>query len=196
MRIVVTGGIGCGKSTVCTALLKHLPDYHLVSADQMVRDLYANHDLFRAGLVTRFGTTDRRTISGIVFADAARRADLEALSWLYLAREVDALLLRENIIFEFPLFFENPRWVGWPDAVVVLGCDAAVQRQRVMARDGVTEESLARILAAQLPPEEKRRRADIYLDTTGSLESVLEAVSHLPAQLAQIAPKTKNEQIL
>lgn len=189
MRIVITGGIGCGKSTVCSALQALMPDHELVSADQMVRDLYANSAPFRAGLVDRFGTTDRRAISAIVFADPARRADLEALSWVYLEREADAVFQRQDVIFEFPLFFESRKWIGLPDAVVVLGCDAAVQRQRVLARDNITEEALQRILAAQMPLAEKIRQADIHLDTSGSLPDVLAAVAGLPEQLRKLPQK-------
>jgi len=194
MRIVVTGGIGTGKSTVCRALQQRMPGYTLVSADDMVRNLYANSAAFRAELVTRFGTTDRKVISGMVFADDARRADLVALSWVYLAPEVESLFCRDGIIFEFPLFFEHPHWVGRPDAVVVLGCDAQTQRQRVLARDGITEAALARILAAQLPLEEKVRQADIYLDTSGTLAAVLDAVDKLPLQL--LALKLQKEGVL
>lgn len=189
MRVVVTGGIGSGKSTVCRALQQRMPGHILVSADDMVRDLYAKSAEFRAELMARFGTVDRKTISGLVFADDARRADLVALSWVYLAKEVDALFGQPNIIFEFPLFFEHPHWVGRPDAVVVLGCDAQTQRERVLARDGIPEEALARILAAQLPLEEKVRQADIYLDTGGPLGSVLQAVDKLPVQLRKITHK-------
>jgi dephospho-CoA kinase len=189
MRIVVTGGIASGKSTVCNALVQHMPGYVLVSADQMVRDLYADSVPFRAGLVERFGTTDRRAISALVFSDASRRADLEALSWVYLHQAVDALFEQQDIIFEFPLFFEHPHWLGRPDAVIVLGCDDASQRQRAMARDGLTEEAFTRIRAAQLPLAEKVRRADIYLDTGGTLASVLDAVAALPARLSQLKMK-------
>lgn len=186
MRIVVTGGIGSGKSTVCNALLQHLPGYELVSADQMVRDLYAHSAPFRAELVQRFGTTDRRAISARVFADAGQRANLESLSWVYLKQAVDALFARQDIIFEFPLFFEHPHWLDRPDAVIVLGCDDATQRQRVMARDGLTEEAFARIRAAQLPLAEKVKRADIYIDTSGTIQSVLDVVATLPARLSQL----------
>ena len=189
MRIVVTGGIGCGKSTVCAALQAHLPGHVLVSADQMVRDLYAHNVQFQAGLVERFGTCDRRSISTVVFADPARRADIEALSWVYLEREVNRVLEQENIIFEFPLFFESRKWIGWPDAVVVLGCAADVQRQRVLARDGISAEAFGRILAAQMPSEQKAKLADIYLDTSGSLDEVLAAVAALPAKLVDAAAR-------
>lgn len=188
MRIVVTGGIACGKSTVSNALLKHLPGYVLVSADQMVHDLYATNVEFQAGLMARFGTTDRRAISAIVFAAPERRADLEALSWVYLEREVDRVLAQENIIFEFPLFFESKRWIGRPDAVVVLGCDIDVQRQRAMARDGISADALARILAAQMPAAQKAVLADIYLDTSGTLDEVLAMVATIPGRLRSMMP--------
>lgn len=187
MRIVVTGSIGTGKSTVCQALLEHMPGYELVSADQMVHDLYANNTQFLEGLQSKFGTTDRKAIARIVFADRPKRVELEALSWAFLAQAVDALFLKENVIFEFPLFFEHPHWLGCPDVVIVLGCDEQTQRARVYARDGISVEAVDRILAAQLPQAEKAKRADIYLDTSGSRESVLAAVAALPAKLLHIS---------
>ena len=187
MRIVVTGSIGTGKSTVCQALLQHMPGYELVSADQMVHDLYANNAEFQAGLQSKFGTTDRKAIARIVFADRARRVELEALSWAFLAQAVDALFLKENVIFEFPLFFEHPHWIGCPDAFIGLSGDQQTQLTRVSARDGISVEAFDRILAAQLPQAEKANRADIYLDTSGSRESVLAAVAALPAKLSHIS---------
>ncbi|KVP17015.1 dephospho-CoA kinase [Burkholderia ubonensis] len=187
MRIVVTGGIGSGKSTVCKALHANLPGYELVSADQMVHDLYANNAQFRADLVKRFGTAERKEISLIVFANPERRVELELLSWAYLAQAVDAVFEKPDVIFEFPLFFEHPHWIGRQDAVVLVGCDEPTQRARVLARDGISAENFERIKQAQLPLAEKARQSDIYLDTSGTLESVLKAASGLPDQLSRLA---------
>ena len=191
MRIVVTGSIGTGKSTVCQALLQHMPGYELVSADQMVQALYANNAEFQAGLQSKFGTTDRKAIARIVFADRARRFEIVRLSRASPPQAFAALFLKENVIFEFPLFFEHPHWIGCPDVVVVLGCDEQTQRARVYARDGISVEAFDRILAAQLPQAEKAKRADIYLDTSGSRDSVLAAVAALPAQLTRFAASIK-----
>ncbi|WP_080413057.1 dephospho-CoA kinase [Burkholderia ubonensis] len=187
MRIVVTGGIGSGKSTVCKALHALMPGYELVSADQMVHDLYASNAQFRADLVKRFGTAERKEVSMIVFENPARRLELVTLSWAYLAQAVDAVFEKPDVIFEFPLFFEHPHWLGRPDAVVLVGCDEPTQRARVLERDGISADNFERIKRAQLPLAEKVEKADIYLDTSGSLDSVLKAVADLPEKLRSLA---------
>jgi dephospho-CoA kinase len=179
MKIVVTGGIGSGKSTVCQALITLLPGYELVSADEMVHDLYAQNAQFRAELAKRFGTAERKDVSAIVFANPGRRLELITLSWAYLAQAVETVFEKSNVIFEFPLFFEQPHWLDRPDAVVVVGCDDATQRARVMARDGISEERFEAIKRAQLPLEAKVKEADFFIDTTDRfmVESYISSVA-------------------
>jgi dephospho-CoA kinase len=190
MKIVVTGGIGSGKSTVCQALITRLPGYELVSADEMVHDLYAQNARFRAELVKRFGTAERKDVSAIVFANPERRLELITLSWAYLAQAVETVFEKNNVIFEFPLFFEQPHWLDRPDAVVVVGCDAATQRARVMARDGISEALFEAIKRAQLPLEEKVKEADFFIDTTDRfmVESYISSVAtRLKARAERLA---------
>jgi dephospho-CoA kinase len=190
MKIVVTGGIGSGKSTVCQALITRLPGYELVSADEMVHDLYAQNARFRAELVKRFGTAERKDVSAIVFANPERRLELITLSWAYLAQAVETVFEKNNVIFEFPLFFEQPHWLDRPDAVVVVGCDDATQRARVMARDGIGEEQFEAIKRAQLPLEEKVKEADFFIDTTDRfmVESYISSVAtRLKARAERLA---------
>jgi dephospho-CoA kinase len=170
MRIVVTGGIGSGKSSVSKELVKHMPGYELVNADQMVHDLYVGNAKFRAELVKRFGTAERKEIATIVFANPSRRVELEALSWAYLAQAVDAVFELPNVVFEFPLFFEHPHWLGQQDAVVLVRCAESVQRERVLARDGISAETFERIKSAQLPVDEKLKWADFAIDTTDGFD--------------------------
>lgn len=186
MRIVITGSIGTGKSTVSKALLSYMPGYELVSADDLVHTLYAYNAQFQADLLKRFGTAERKEISDIVFAQPQRRVELETLSWAYLVQEVETTFAKENVIFEFPLFFEFPHWRERPNAVVVVGCDEATQYARVAARDGISKEKLDSILKAQLPLAEKVKQAEIYFDTTGSLARVQKAVADLPHLLGLV----------
>jgi dephospho-CoA kinase len=184
MRIVITGSIGTGKSTVSKALHGFMPGYERVSADDLVHNLYAYNAQFQADLLTRFGTAARKEISDIVFAQPQRRVELETLSWAYLVQEVEATFAKENVIFEFPLYFEFPHWHGRADAVVVVGCDEATQFARVAARDGLSKEKFDNIIKAQLPLAEKVKQANIYLDTTGSLESVKATIADMPELLS------------
>jgi dephospho-CoA kinase len=166
MKIVVTGGIGSGKTTVCKRIVPLMEGYEFVSADEMVHALYAQNAQFRADLVKRFGTAVRKEVSAIVFANPERRLELITLSWAYLAQAVDAVFEKTNVIFEFPLFFEQPHWLDRPDAVVVVGCSEDAQRARVLERDGISEEAFERIKRAQLPLDEKVKEANFFIDTT------------------------------
>jgi dephospho-CoA kinase len=190
MRIVVTGGIGSGKSTVSKELIKHMPGYELVSADQIVHELYEQNARFKADLIKRFGTAERKEIAVIVFANPARRVELEVLSWAYLAQVVDAVFDMPNVVFEFPLFFEHPHWLGLQDAVVLVHCTESVQRERVLARDGISAENFERIRRAQLPVDEKLKRADFAIDTTDT-RSFEHNISNLAAQLKARAELTQ-----
>lgn len=183
MRIIITGTIGCGKSTVTQALLQHLPGYALVSADDLVRQLYDGPNEFTAEVLRLFGTANRKEVARIAFSDAARRAQLVALSLEMLGPVVDAVFARENVLFEFPLFYENPRWVHAADFVIALHCDEATQRARVKARDGLDDAAIDRVLAAQLSSQAKVALADADLDTGGTLEGTLVKTAALAKQL-------------
>lgn len=180
MRIVVTGNIGCGKSTVCQALLELLPGYSLVSVDDLARGLYQN-PAYLQRLTEWFGTTDRKEVARQAFADASKRKAIEDLSVELLSPAVDEAFSRDNVIIEFPLFYEKPFWIPDADYVLALGCDPAIQWERVRVRDGLSREAFERVVAAQLPTETKRSWADAYIDTGRPLVEVRAAVAGLVA---------------
>jgi dephospho-CoA kinase len=92
----------------------------------------------------------------------------------FLADNVDAPL----IVFDIPLLFEKAGKHGL-DAVLVVSASAGQQRERVLARPGMTEEKFERILALQVPDAEKRAQADYVIDTGVSLAETRHAVQQL-----------------
>jgi dephospho-CoA kinase len=68
------------------------------------------------------------------------------------------------LLFDIPLLFETGGETGF-DKVIVVSAPAAIQRERVLARQGMTEQKLDAILARQMPDDEKRKRADFVVDT-------------------------------
>jgi dephospho-CoA kinase len=178
----LTGGIGSGKSTVGRWFRdRGLP---VLDADQLARDVVAQGtpgladivDRFGSGVVTQEGDLDRKALATVVFGnDEARRA-LNAITHPRVAalfgEKTTALAEAGEPLacYEVPLLFE----VGLDKVlapVVVVVAPAAVQVERVVRRDGSTrEEALARI-ATQLPLEEKVRRADYVIDSTGTFEA-------------------------
>ncbi len=87
-------------------------------------------------------------------------------------------------VLDIPLLYETGA-EGRVDAVVVVSAPESVQRERVLARPGMTEEKFAAILSRQVPDSEKRRRADHIIDTSRGLDAAREQVAALLKQLAR-----------
>lgn len=182
MRFVVTGNIGCGKSTICQRLLAHLPGHRLVSIDAMVADLYQN-PAFQLELQDHFGTTDRKSIAQRVFHAPTERRWLEGLSQRFLREPVNDIFARGNVLIEFPLFFEIPYWIPDADYVVAVTCEPAVQLARVQARDNLSLAEAQKRCDSQLSMDAKAALAHAVIDTTLEVSD---------ADLAQIASQAQS----
>lgn len=182
MKIGLTGGIATGKSTVASMLLrKGAP---LVDADVIAREVVEPGSPVLSRVAERFGSDillpdgslNRKKLGAIVFADPAQRKALESLLHppiRALMKERMALLERQHpdkpVIVDVPLLYESGLEAMF-DAVMVVYVPAELQRERLKQRDGLTEEQAEQRLAAQLPIDEKRRRADIVIDNAGTLQ--------------------------
>jgi dephospho-CoA kinase len=194
MRIALTGGIATGKSTVRRRLaFRGVPT---IDADTLAHAAIAPGtpgwtavvDRFGPAVVTPGGPIDREALGAIVFADAAARADLEAIVhpavYQAIAQWFAALPAdTPRAVADIPLLFETGR-AGEFDVVVVTTCDAAEQLRRLVHRDGLTEEAARRRVAAQWPLAEKVRRADHVIDTGRPLAETEAAVDALLARLS------------
>jgi dephospho-CoA kinase len=90
------------------------------------------------------------------------------------------------VVFDIPLLYEGDRANEF-DAVIVVSAPAAVQRERALARPGMTREKFEAILARQVPDQEKRRRADFVVSTGVSLEDTRVAVKKVISELRRRA---------
>jgi dephospho-CoA kinase len=186
IRLAITGSIGMGKSTV--ARMFERAGIPLFDADAIVRDLQTNDPELIAGIGRRFpgtvfgGVLDRDTLSRMVLGYPAELEALEAIVHPQV-QEARERFLEENknaaaLLFDIPLLFETGGENAF-DKVVVVSAPAAIQRQRVLVRPGMTEEKFAAILARQMPDEEKRRRADFVIDTGADLSTTERQVSDI-----------------
>jgi len=190
IRLAITGSIGMGKSTV--AHMFERAGVPVFDADAVVRDLQANDPKLIGAIGSRFlgtvadGKLDRELLAQKVLGYPAELEALEAIVHpaVHAARTRFILSNAEApaLLFDIPLLFET----GGEDAfdkVIVVSAPAEVQRERVLARPGMTEEKLAAILARQVPDEEKRRRADFVVDTGGDLSTTEAEVASILACL-------------
>ena len=173
----LTGSIGMGKSTAA-GMLRNL-GVPLFDADETVHRLLAAggagvRPVAAAfpGVETKAGNIDRAALGRLVFADPAALKRLEAILHPMVAAEEKRFLARARArrerlaVLDIPLLFETGAERRC-DYVLVVSAPAAVQRQRVLRRPGMTEIRLASILQKQIPDHEKRRRADFVVPTGG-----------------------------
>jgi dephospho-CoA kinase len=176
----LTGSIGMGKSA--TAEMFAQEGCAVYDADAAVHALYAKDGAAVAPLAAAFpdaivaGAVDRAKLSALVLGDPEKLKALEEIvhplvraaqmRFLQEAREKGARV----VVLDIPLLFETggDRLV---DATIVVSAPAAMQRERVLARPGMSAEKLAAILAKQMPDQEKRKRADFVIDTGLGFES-------------------------
>jgi dephospho-CoA kinase len=178
IRIALTGSIGMGKSTVAAMFRK--AGIPVFDADAVVRHLQARDPGVIAAIGERFegtvadGVLDRDALAAKVLGEPEELAALEAIIHPAVHSERARFLLgnqdRPALVFDIPLLFETHGEEAF-DKVVVVSAPAEVQRKRVLARPGMTDEKLTSILTRQMPDEEKRRRADFVIDTGGDLST-------------------------
>jgi len=186
----LTGSIGMGKSTTAKMFAEAGVPVH--DSDETVHRLYsgAAAPLVEAAFpgTTVGGVVDRVKLGARVLGDAAALKQLEAIIHPLVRADADAFLAKhrnadESIaVLDIPLLFETGGR-GRVDKVVVVTAPAEVQRQRVLARPGMTEEKLAAILAKQVPDEEKRKLADFIIDTGQGLDAARAQVDAIIAEL-------------
>lgn len=186
----LTGSIGMGKST--TARMFAEAGVPVNDADAVVHDLYRSEavtpigDAFPGSI--RNGMVDRQELARQLAENPAKFRSLEAIVHPLVRRregefvEANRVAGAEMVVLDIPLLFE----VGGEDRVdviVVVTCDPQIQRARVLARPGMTEEKLNMILSRQIPDQEKRRRADFLIDTGRGLEAARQRVDEVIAAL-------------
>jgi dephospho-CoA kinase len=144
-------------------------------------------ELFGPDVVGPDGELDRAAIAAIVFADAGRRSELEAVVHPEVRRRIaeavaDASGTDRVVVVDSPLLIETGAHEGFP-LVIVVSASPRTQIERLVAR-GMAEDDARARLAAQIPLDEKARVADVLLDNEGT-EAELEAqVDRLWADLA------------
>ncbi|MBN90454.1 MAG: dephospho-CoA kinase [Erythrobacteraceae bacterium] len=186
----LTGSIGMGKSTV--AAMFEAAGVPVFDADAEVRALQGPGGELVPAIEQAFpGSTDadgvsREKLGALVFGNPAELARLEALVHPAVAARREAFLIEHAgaplVVFDIPLLFEKGG-AGMVDSVVVVSAPPQAQRQRVLARPGMTEEKFAHILELQTPDSEKRGRADHIIDTGSTLAQTEDAVRGLIAEL-------------
>jgi dephospho-CoA kinase len=178
----LTGGIGSGKSTV-SALLS-AKGAVVVDADAVVHDLQrpgtavfeAMVDRFGNGIVAADGSLDRSAVADIVFNDPDALADLNGIVHpavgAEIVRRMDELSTTDAVVvLDVPLMVESAR--GYPVAgLIVVDVDPDVAVRRLVEKRGMREDDARARIARQASREERRARADVVIENSGSLDDL------------------------
>ena len=186
----ITGGIATGKTTVL-GMFAGL-DAHTVSADQIAREVLAAHtpayrqavEHFGQRILTDNGDIDRAALASIIFNDPEARKTLDGITHPPIIERVRAIIdcfradhpsPRDVLAVEIPLLFECGL-EDMVDQVLVVSAEQETQVSRLTTRSAASRHQALRGIAAQMPLEEKLRRADRVIPNDGSLQSLEQAV--------------------
>jgi dephospho-CoA kinase len=193
----LTGGIGSGKSMVASMFIQLGAD--VIDADRLARDVVepgqpALEEIaaaFGEDILLPDGRLDRGRLGRIIFADPVARARLNAITHPRIRERMDAEITARRsrpgvLIVDIPLLYENDRTRA-VETVIVVWVDPKTQLRRLQERDGLSVAEARQRIAAQMPLDEKRARADVVIDNSGSRENTRRQVE---AVYRRYAPTT------
>ncbi|MGJ8528644.1 dephospho-CoA kinase [Maritalea sp.] len=186
IKLGLTGSMATGKSTVAKMFANR--DIPIYDADQAVHELYENEAVGPVGALfpdtVIDGRIDRKALSGHVLADKKKLAQLEELVHPLVHQKMHDFIAaqseagQELIILEIPLLFETGK--AYPlDKIAVTYCDDQVQKQRALARAGMTTEKFEAIKSRQMSQDQKKKRADFIIDTGTTPEMTQQIVDEI-----------------
>jgi dephospho-CoA kinase len=174
----LTGSIGMGKSTTAKMFAEAGVPVH--DSDETVHRLYAGAAAPLVGSAfpgtVSEGVVDRARLSRAVVGNVDALKKLEEIVHPLVRADADAFVEVHRargaplVVLDIPLLFETGGRKR-VDKVAVVTAPPEVQRQRVLSRQGVTDEKLQAILARQIPDEQKRRQADFIINTGNGMEA-------------------------
>lgn len=193
LRIGLTGGVASGKSTVAEAFRAR--GAAIVDADVIARDVVRPGGPAYQGVVDAFGSAvvgpggalDRKALAARVFGNEADRRRLNALTHPHIRRRIADEAARLTaaaevpvIVFDIPLLLDTTDGRDLDlDGIVVVYADEAARLRRLTGRDGISPEEARGRLAAQVPLEDKVKRADWVIDNSGTPAETQEQVERL-----------------
>ena len=183
--VIVTGGIGSGKSAVCALLKKRgVPVY---DCDAKAKELYGR----RPSLVSRLekalgaplrgadGKFDKARLAALIFSDSRARETVEGMVYPILLQDIRRWQKRQSAAWgalESAVILSKPVFDGVADGVVLVEAPQELRIARVMQRDGLGREAvIGRIRSQEIP----REKADVLLANDGTPQTLSEAVERV-----------------
>ena len=207
LKIGLTGGIASGKSTVAAMFVEL--GARSIDTDLIARQVVAPGGPVLQSIVNAFGPEvldangglDRPRLRERIFKDREARKKLNAIVHPAVAAGVQAEFARIEqedpkavALVDVPLLFETNTEKRY-ETIVVVYVPPQMQVQRLMARDGVSQEAAEQSLKAQMPLEEKRKKAQFVVDNSGTLQETRKQVRAVWQTLCNVAYQSQPESI-
>lgn len=171
LKVGITGGIGSGKSTVCRMF--KLLGAPVFEADVVAKQLLQTHPKIRKGLIHLFGegiyldngSVDRKKLADIIFNDDVQLAKMNELVHPVVRSEFHEWVKQQNtpyVIHEAAILFESG-FYKLMDFTILVSAPEEERIQRVVKRDGVSEQKVRERLVKQWTDAEKRKLADVEI---------------------------------
>ncbi|MBX9695172.1 MAG: dephospho-CoA kinase [Cyanobacteria bacterium] len=188
LSIGITGGIACGKSSVSAILAEK--GILVIDTDEISHRLLASPNPTYEAVLARFGSDlatepggpiNRKRLGQIIFSNADDRRDLEAI----MHPAIDALMLQEMdehkpgqiVAVQVPLLFEcKLHEKGYFDEIWAITVEPAIQLERLMKRNNLTQEEAQKRINAQMSQDEKVTLSDRAINNSGTLPQTRAAV--------------------
>ena len=199
LKVGLTGGIASGKTTVAKMLAAR--GCRILDADRIAHQLMAPgqpayEEIIRAfgrGILDARGAIDRKRLGETIFADAARRAELNRILHPRVIAEIEKEFARlaaaepEAIAVVEAALLVEAGYHQRLDKLIVILCSREQQLERLIKMTGLASDQAEQRLAAQLPLEEKRRYADYEIDCSDALADTERQVEKLVEELRRLA---------
>jgi dephospho-CoA kinase len=199
LTVGLTGSIAVGKTFVCELLRD--AGIHVLDADVTAREVVAAGTRGLDAVVTEFGIDvltpagemDRKRVGEIVFRDEAKRRALNAIIHPLVFEAQDRWLKDKAAadpngiaVVDAALMIESGGYKRF-DKLVVVWCENDIQLQRLVSRDGLSENAAKMRIASQMPQDEKKRFADYLVNTSNGIADTRRQVEDLITQLRELA---------
>ena len=196
LSIGLTGGIGCGKTTVSDLFATR--GAAIIDTDQIAHRLTAPGGLAMPAIVAEFGTAfldpdgamDRAKMRALVFSDAGAKRRLEAILHPLIGSQTQAAAAQAQgcyLIFVVPLLVESGKWKARVSRILVIDCPEQLQLARVMRRSGLSAPQVEAIMATQVSRATRTAAADDIIVNDADTAALIPQVDRLHAQYLALA---------
>ncbi|MEQ1666929.1 MAG: dephospho-CoA kinase [Sulfuriferula sp.] len=194
--IGLTGGIGCGKSTVAS-LFAEL-GVSIIDADEISRAITATQGIamraiaqtFGADYISHDGAMNRERMRELIFSNPAAKRQLESILHPLIYQQVLAKINQHShapyLLLVVPLLIESPQYLALVQRVIVVDCDEGQQISRTMARSQLNAAEVGNIMAHQMTRSERLQHADDIISNQNELALTRQQVFNLHQQYLQL----------